>query len=152
MLSAFQSPHSYIGCSRTHLCTTLFLSTISSTKAAVLATQHRLTSQANPVKCYHSCMQSPLSPGAGSLPPWSRRGAETLLSLTDRQTDTTTKSNPRTLPESCFSYSQRWRQPAELHVTSCPRAGADQHYPMGRQPPLGCDTQPTPAMGERHSP
>lgn len=43
-------------------------------------------------------MQSPLSPGAGSLPPWSRRGAETFPSLTDRQTpppNPTPRHHPR---------------------------------------------------------
>ena len=102
MLSAFQSPCSCTGC-RTQLCATPFICHFLSQQ------------QANPVKSCHS--RAP-GPGAGSLPPRSRRGVGMSVSLQDRQTpppNPTPRHPPRaaslTAKEGCCQQSSTpWGQ------------------------------------------
>lgn len=67
------------------MCATLSISPfLSKGKSAGRRTQ--VNRQVNPGKCFPSWTQSLPSPGAGSLPLWSRRVAEALLSIPNRQT------------------------------------------------------------------
>lgn len=135
LVKAFQSPRSHVGCSRTHLCPTLFLSTISSTSNGSSA--GRATQPGKPWETLPQLEAEPSEPGSRQPSPVEQKGCRDITQP-PRQTDTTTK--PKTLPESSFSC--RRTPPAEVHVTP--------------EPGLICrtrwDTQPTPAMGQRHSP